>query len=106
MISTLFDLFTGVVLAIAGSRAGENPSQVTVDLFATLAMAILCVVIFRLCLRQSLGLQRFRITLLVALLVPLVLCPVFKFGLLVPLPTEGFYIEAMEQVKYLLRAST
>jgi len=48
--------------------------------------------------------RKLRITLLVALLVPLILTPIFKFGLLVPLPTEGIYIEWMEQLRYLLRS--
>ncbi|MEE4379148.1 MAG: tripartite tricarboxylate transporter TctB family protein [Candidatus Competibacteraceae bacterium] len=105
VISTLFFFVVGVALGITDGQIGKSVSQFAVDGFATLAFIILCLLIVRLCLQRALGIRRFRTTLLVALLVPLVLCPVFKFGLLVPLPTEGFYIEAMEQVKYLLRAS-
>ncbi len=44
--------------------------------------------------------RRFRISLLVSLLTPLVLCPIFKYGLLVPLPFEGVALGAMDSVWY------
>ena len=47
--------------------------------------------------------KKLRVALLVSILVPAILCPIFKFGLLVPLPSEGIYIELMEQIKYLFR---
>jgi len=43
---------------------------------------------------------RFLAGLAVAVAVPLVLAPIFRYGLLVPLPTEGLVIEAMHQFVY------
>ena len=48
--------------------------------------------------------RRFRIALTISVVVPLVLCPIFKYLLLVPLPVEGIAIEAMDHLSYALRA--
>ncbi|MBN2396592.1 MAG: hypothetical protein JXC36_09080 [Candidatus Atribacteria bacterium] len=44
--------------------------------------------------------SKYFISLLVAVGVPLFLCPVFRFFLLVPLPYEGFFIEIMHLLYY------
>lgn len=41
---------------------------------------------------------KWRISLLTSVITPLVLIPAFKFGLLVPLPTEGIVIKLMETI--------
>ena len=46
--------------------------------------------------------KKFRTCLLVSWATPLILLPVFRFGLLVPLPHEGAVIDLMHQIKYLL----
>ncbi|MFN3685407.1 hypothetical protein [Salinarimonas sp.] len=46
---------------------------------------------------------RFRQGLGVAILVPLLVSIVFKYGLVVPLPSEGLLVEAMERVRYAFR---
>ena len=47
--------------------------------------------------------RKFRSSLVVAVVVPLILCPVFKYFLLVPLPKEGLVIEGiMDMIKYSL----
>jgi len=38
-----------------------------------------------------------------ALIVTVVMCPIFRLGMLVPLPTEGIVIEKMVDVKYIVR---
>ncbi len=48
--------------------------------------------------------RRLRIALTISVVVPLVLCPTFKYFLLVPLPVEGLVIEAMDHLNYALRA--
>ncbi len=45
---------------------------------------------------------RFRIAMAVALIVPMALGLIFKFGLLVPLPTEGLVIRNLEDLRYAL----
>lgn len=47
--------------------------------------------------------RQFRTCLLVSWITPLVLIPVFRFGLLVPLPHEGAVIELMHQLRYFMR---
>lgn len=49
---------------------------------------------------------RLRWSITVSILVPAILIPVFKFGLLVPLPSEGIYIDLMEQIRYLFRSNS
>lgn len=44
--------------------------------------------------------RRFRTTLMVSLIVPVVLCPIFRYLLLVPLPKEGAIVEIMHFVRY------
>jgi len=47
--------------------------------------------------------RQFLTCLLVSWLTPLILIPVFRFGLLVPLPHEGAVIEWMHQLRYFMR---
>jgi hypothetical protein len=47
--------------------------------------------------------KKFKVTLIVSLLVPLILVPAFKYLLLVPLPVEGGIIELMNIVRYAFR---
>ena len=47
--------------------------------------------------------KNFRTVTLVSMLVPLVLCPVFRYFLLVPLPVEGGIIKLMNLVYYAIR---
>jgi len=45
--------------------------------------------------------KRFKTSLIIAVVVPVILCPVFKYFLLVPLPKEGLVIEGvMNAIRY------
>ena len=46
--------------------------------------------------------RRYLISMVVALTVPLLLCLVFKYFLLVPLPKEGVVVELMDTIRYAL----
>jgi len=46
--------------------------------------------------------EKFRLGMLVSFLTPLVLCPVFKYLLLVPLPKEGGIIQLFNYIRYVL----
>jgi len=48
-------------------------------------------------------LKKYIISLLVTIAVPLILCPIFRFFLLVPLPREGFIIQIMYNIYYLIK---
>lgn len=44
--------------------------------------------------------KKFRISLTTGFLVPFLLCPIFKYGLLIPLPKDGGIIRIMDFVRY------
>ena len=50
--------------------------------------------------RAELG-KKFRVGLLVSLLTPFVIGPIFKYFLMVPLPKEGLVVAALDYVWYL-----
>jgi len=47
--------------------------------------------------------KRLIVSLIVSLVVPLVLCPTFRYFLLVPLPKEGLIIQIMHNIYYLIK---
>ncbi|MGC9313516.1 MAG: hypothetical protein ACP5IA_12580 [Sediminispirochaetaceae bacterium] len=47
--------------------------------------------------------KRYKIASLIAVVVPLVLAPIFRYALLVPLPTEGGIIDLMSLIYFSLR---
>lgn len=53
--------------------------------------------------RMGVPREKFRRVTLIALIVPLVLCPLFRYFLLVPLPVEGGIIKLMNLVYYAVR---
>ena len=52
--------------------------------------------------RDPVARGKLRTCLLIAWAAPLIVAPVFRFGLLVPLPHEGAVIELMQRLRYLL----
>ena len=47
--------------------------------------------------------KRLIVSLIVSLVVPLILCPAFRYFLLVPLPKEGLIIQIMHNIYYLIK---
>jgi len=47
--------------------------------------------------------KRFIVSLIVSLVVPLILCPAFRYFLLIPLPKEGLIIQMMHNIYYLIK---
>jgi len=47
--------------------------------------------------------KRLIVSLIAALIVPLILCPTFRYFLLVPLPKEGLIIQMMHNIYYFLK---
>ncbi|KJZ13296.1 hypothetical protein TW85_13835 [Marinomonas sp. S3726] len=71
--------------------------------WGALLFALLMVGIFR---KWSINLDCFtkwKTSVKTAFIVTLVVCPIFRLGMLVPLPTEGIVIEKMVDAKYLVR---
>jgi hypothetical protein len=44
--------------------------------------------------------RKYRTSLILAVAVPLIVCPIFKYFLLVPMPTEGLVVAVMDAVRY------
>lgn len=104
VINTLFYCIIGAGVLLTSRFAPGPSAQWVADIFTTAGLFILPLILLRECVAGSESRRRLRTILTVSLLVPLVLCPLFRFGLLVPLPTEGTYIGLMEQSRYLLRS--
>jgi hypothetical protein len=47
--------------------------------------------------------KRLIVSLIVSLVVPLILCPAFRYFLLIPLPKEGLIIQMMHNIYYLIK---
>ena len=47
----------------------------------------------------------YRMCLVISWITPLILTPVFRFGLLVPLPYEGAVVEFMHEIRYVMKQS-
>lgn len=96
----------GVLAAMGVTHARGSHAALLIDVAgvavftALAAFAYACVIVRR---EPSDDRRRLRIALMISILVPLVLCPTFKYLLLVPLPTEGAVIEAMDTLQYALR---
>jgi len=47
--------------------------------------------------------KKLRLSLIVAIATPLILCPIFRYGFLIPLPKEGGIIAVMNLIRYSLK---
>ena len=73
------------------------------DIVALLAVVGVCVYARALARGSELNKKRFRIGLIVSLVTPLILTPVFRFALLVPFPREGGIVQLMQLIYYSIR---
>lgn len=80
--------------------SGEEPSYL-LDAAALLLIAAYLVWVQTHVRRRSDLRKRFRVGLAVAVVTPLVIGPIFKYFLMVPLPKEGLVVAAMDYVWYL-----
>jgi len=88
----------GAVLALVEAPA-RGPA---VDLLTVAGIIAVAAVNARALVRQGLALKPWWTGLAVALLTPAVVCPVFRYGLLVPLPHEGLVIGSLDALRYAL----
>lgn len=98
----VFALATGVAGILGFRPVRGEAAGLVVDGAGLLLFVILAIAASRQ-VREGSDQGRVRTTVIVAIAVPLILGPIFKFALLVPLPTEGAIIQTMEQGVYLLR---
>lgn len=96
----------GLLAALGLARARGSDAALLVDVAGVAAFAALAAYAYASVVmgpEPAEYRRRLRVALTISLLVPLVLCPTFKYFLLVPLPTEGLVIEAMDNLHYALR---
>lgn len=98
-VALLFLLLFGTGLAATINSAFTYSTDV-VALIATIGINFYAYVLGR---KDPLLRRRFRIAFTIALLVPLVLIPLFRFALLVPFPVEGGIVDLMSLVYFSLR---
>jgi hypothetical protein len=102
-----FSVLVGVLALVGPTREPETLFAGVID---AAALGLFVIVAF-VALRRLAGptqpdRRRVRIGLVVSVVVPLILCPVFKYLLLVPLPMEGLVTGAMDSLRYALRTLT
>ena len=91
------------VLALVVRPSVDSPLRYLLDIAATAAFFAVAVMNWLDARGEAQSRRRYRVVLIVSLAVPLLLCPVFRYFLLVPLPHEGMVMEVMETVRYSLR---
>lgn len=94
-----------ILLAYLSGIAGLMNSgfRYSMDVVALVFLVILWVSLRRISAGNQLLRKRLRVSMIVSLVTPAILAPVFRYLLLVPLPREGGIIELMNLVYYSLR---
>lgn len=93
------------LLVLFATGAGEVMNRMfsyAMDVFSMLFLLFYVLYMKHLIRHSRESKRRFLLVLLVAFLLPALLCPVFKYVLFVPLPTEGIIIEIMNHFRYTL----
>lgn len=89
-----------IIVSIIVFAVGRDPQTngTILDSFVLAAAIIQNLIVALMSRNNALYVKKWRISMLSAVVTPLVLVPSFKFGLLVPLPVEGIVIDAMANV--------
>lgn len=94
---------TSIVLVLVSSFTEfSEDERLYVDFVAIAYIAIVVWICKQWASKES-QLAVWRISWKTALIVTIVVCPLFRLGMLVPLPTEGVVIEKMVDMKYIAR---
>jgi hypothetical protein len=93
-----------ILLFVTGlANAVNGVFEFSTDILALASIVALNVYARRLAGRDAELIRKFRVAMVVIILTPLILVPVFRFLLLVPLPKEGGIVQVMQLVWYSLR---
>lgn len=94
-----------LVLAVTGlDKVLNDAFFLTLDILALLFTIYIIVMVFRATKGNDAYRRKVRIALIVALVTPTILCPVFRYGLLVPLPVEGIiFNNIFNTIYYMIR---
>ena len=96
----VISLLTAVVFITGLDERINGIYQYSIDFLILAATIALMLRIWFLLFDNTEARSRYRTSLLVSWLTPLILVPAFRFGLLVPLPHEGGVIELMQLLRY------
>lgn len=75
------------------------------DLIALLVLVVMIVVAYRTADSEGVDRRKINLTLMLSVVVPLFLCPVFRFALRIPLPYEGVILDYMNDAYFSLRSA-
>ena len=72
------------------------------------ALALICLIIMVFYARKLIKTdngetKKIRVSLLVAIITPLILCPIFRYPLLTPLPNEGIIMDHLNILYYAIK---
>lgn len=99
-------LIMGALAALGVTHTRGSDTALLIDVAAIAVFAVLAAYSYAVVIigrEHPDDRRRLKIALTISVAVPLVLCPTFKYLLLVPLPVEGIVIEAMDHLSYALR---
>ncbi len=94
-------LYTALVVLGVNDWA-VNQFAYSVDVFILLFIIVYVVIAKTMVWNDSEQSKKMNMALLLSFLIPLFLCPIFKYFLLVPLPNEGLVIGLMDTIRYSL----
>lgn len=93
-----------ILMAATGLLNVVNQGYIAVsDVIFLLAFVGMVVYARRLARAEGLELKKVRTVLIVSIVTPLFLCPVFRYFLLVPLPNEGLILSPMNMIYYAIK---
>ena len=70
------------------------------DWLALIFIIVYCVTVFRMICTNTILRKKYRTGLILAVVAPFTIGPIFKYFLLVPMPTEGLIVALMDAVWY------
>ncbi len=73
------------------------------DVIALVSIIVLHLIAYKMACREQTMKKKFMLAALISIIVPLILAPLFRYALLVPLPNEGGIIDLMSLIYYSVR---
>lgn len=105
-LSLLYAVVAGVLLVLFGTGIGQTINDMFefgTDVVALVGVITLCVYARRLAGDDRERIRRYRVSLIVTVVTPLFLTPVFRFLLFVRLPHEGGIVQLLQLIWYSVR---
>jgi hypothetical protein len=105
-LSLLYTIISAVVLILFTTPLAERLNtafQFATDVLVLLAIVVLNITSAVLAREDPENRRKFRVALLVSILTPLIVTPIFRFALLVPFPREGGIVQLMQLIYYSIR---